>query len=175
LVGRKLPPCLSESDTSRPACGPLREPVTVSTPKRLTGSPRKAICVWGEATRAPGIGYTLTTLTTRARGCAGALALALVLVLAPARAPTPQPLTVMHTPRSVTAEALTRPTDRLVNLIYRCTAEAVRRTDDGIEELGQVAVVWQSGWTNRAAAEHDAVGSRRGDKPHRRATLTRFS
>jgi hypothetical protein len=118
--------------------------VTVSIPKRLTGSPRNAICVWGEATRAPGIGYTLTALTTGSRAPARVLALVLVLALArvlalvPARAPTPQPLAAMHTPSSVTADALARRTDRLLDLIDRGTAEAVRRTDDGTEELGQV-------------------------------------
>jgi hypothetical protein len=112
--------------------------VTVSIPKRLTGSPRNAIWVWGEATRAPGIGYTLTALTTGSRAPALVLVLVRVLALVPGRAPTPQPLAAMHTPSSVTANALARRTDRLLDLIYRGTAEAVRRADDGTEELGQV-------------------------------------
>lgn len=45
LGGWKLTPCPSESAASRPACRPLREPVTTTFFSWLIGTPRNAICV----------------------------------------------------------------------------------------------------------------------------------
>ena len=58
FAGRKLPPSRSESDSSRPVWTPLREPVTTTLPTWPIGRPRNAICVCGDATRAPGTGNT---------------------------------------------------------------------------------------------------------------------
>src|SRR5207248_2093078 len=60
LLRRKLAPRPSESPSMRPECRPLREPVTTILPSWPAGTPRKAICVCGEATPLPGVGNTLT-------------------------------------------------------------------------------------------------------------------
>jgi hypothetical protein len=71
----------------------VREPVTVTPDSSLAGTPKKLICVDGEASRAPGTGDTVTrspasaadtfsvcgtqlgdTLALTAPGCAGELA-----------------------------------------------------------------------------------------------------
>lgn len=52
----KLPPSPSESPSIVPAWAPLLDPVTVIVPSCPAGTPRKAICVCGEAKWLPGIG-----------------------------------------------------------------------------------------------------------------------
>ncbi len=135
LAGRKLPPRPSESDTRRPACRPLREPVTVSLPSLPTGMPRNAICVCGAATRAPGIGYTLTGRVAGARR----------------RSLAQRAARDQHAARPASS-AMARP-DRSGRYSTSYTAAQPKPCAErmiGPSSLGRSAVVWQSASTNRA-------------------------
>src|SRR5436305_15085804 len=79
VAGSKLPPLPSESACTVPGCEPLRDPVTVIVPSWLAGTPRKVICVAGEANCPPGIGNTYT-----GGGPGGGFGAGWRLVLAPA-------------------------------------------------------------------------------------------
>src|SRR5436305_13697063 len=83
VAGSKLPPLPSESAWIVPGCAPLRDPVTLIVPSWLAGTPRKAICVAGEANWPPGIGNTCTGGGPGAGFGAGGF---LVLASAPAAA-----------------------------------------------------------------------------------------
>ena len=54
----------------RPVWTPLLEPTTVIVPSLPAGTPRKVICVCGDATRLPGIGNTATGGRRSGRVCA---------------------------------------------------------------------------------------------------------
>src|ERR1019366_8835897 len=60
LAGTKLAPSPWGQESSRPACTPLREPVTLITLMSAAGTPRKLIWVAGEASRLPDTGDTVT-------------------------------------------------------------------------------------------------------------------
>src|SRR5207248_1244214 len=64
----KLPPLPSECATTRPLWFALRDPLTWIDPNRPGETPRKVICVAGDATWPPGIGNTYTVGTTEAAG-----------------------------------------------------------------------------------------------------------
>ena len=103
--GRKLPPRPSESAMTRPACRPLRDPVTITLPRRTAGIPGKTICVPGEATRPPGIGKVRTSGSAE-----------------------PQ-LVTRHTPISARAQPAME-ANPLLHLIHRGASEVVRPAND---------------------------------------------
>jgi hypothetical protein len=51
--GRKLAPTPAEYAATRPECDPLVEPTTETSCRSLAGTPRKLICVAGEASEVP--------------------------------------------------------------------------------------------------------------------------
>src|SRR5580700_761139 len=147
LAGRKLPPSWSESDSSRPAWTPVREPVTTSLRTWRIGRPRNAICVCGEATRSPGTGNTLT------------IGGAVRVIWA-----DPQPATPRPTRAATNAIAL-------LDLIHRRAPERMRRADDWAEQLRDVGGGLAIGQKeSSAAAEYEAAGGISGRVPARRAS-----
>src|SRR5437588_1428030 len=65
-AGRKLAPSPCEYASTRPAWRPVREPVTLMCASSRAGTPRKLICVSGEASRLPGRGEIVTDPACRA-------------------------------------------------------------------------------------------------------------
>ena len=59
-AGTKLAPSPCEYAAQAPACAPVREPTTLTALSSPDGTPRKLICVCGEASRLPGSGDTVT-------------------------------------------------------------------------------------------------------------------